>query len=177
MNQKKLYRDLKFGVLKPKIFIILFCLFFSSLAFAAALSVTWLSSHMGGNPTGKGCKTHPNADHPSGELIVTDGAQEPEDVAFSNDGLTYFIANKNMINPNGYDITVYKLTSPFDLNTLLNDCTQDRFDLGLLARVDGSGPLANGWLNSEYGRLYDMEFSTDGHKIFIVNNINILNYT
>ena len=38
---KKIFKDLKFGVLKPKAFIILFSLFFSSLAFAAALSVTW----------------------------------------------------------------------------------------------------------------------------------------
>ena len=162
------------GTLKPKVFLILFCLFFSSVALAAALTVTWLSSHMGGNPTGQGCFTHPNLDHLSGEEIVSDGAQEPVDVAFSNDGLTYFIANKNMVDPNGYDIVVYKLTSPFDLNTLVNDCTQDRFDLGVMARGDGSGPLASGWLRSEWGRLYDMEFSPSGHKIFIVNGVSYL---
>ena len=162
------------STLKPKVFLVLFSLFFSSLALAAALTVTWLSSHLGGNPSGQGCLTHPNLEHPSGELIVSDGAQEPVDVAFSNDGLTYFIANKNMVDPAGYDIVVYKLTSPFDLNTLVNDCTQDRFDLGVMARGDGSGPLANGWLNSEFGRLYDMEFSPSGHKIFIVNGVSYL---
>ena len=160
--------------IKPKVFLVLFSLFFSSLALAAALTVTWLSSHMGNRPLGQGCFTHPNLDHPSGEEIASDGAQEPEDVAFSNDGLTYFIANKNMVDPAGYDITVYKLTSPFDLNTLVNDCTQDRFDLGRLARGDGSGPLANGSLTSEWGRLYDMEFSPSGHKIFIVNGVSYL---
>ena len=41
------------STLKPKVFLILFCLFFSTLAFAAALTVTWLSSHMGGIPTGQ----------------------------------------------------------------------------------------------------------------------------
>ena len=79
-----------------------------------------------------------------------------------------------MIKPAGYDITVYKLTSPFDLNTIVNDCTQDRFDLGVMARGDGSGPLANGWLGSEWGRLYDMEFSPSGKKIFIVNGVSYL---
>ena len=173
---KKFKRLIFKSTLKPKIFLILFCLFFSSVSLAAALTVTWLSSHMGGNPDSIGltCFTHPHVDHPDGELIESDGAQEPEDIAFSNDGLTYFIANKNMINPNGYDITVYKLTSPFDLNTLVNDCTQDRFDLGRLARGDGSGPLANGSLGSEFGRLYDMEFSPSGDKIFIVNGVSFL---
>ena len=132
--------------LKPKVFLVLFSLFFSSLAFAAALTVTWLYSKQPGNPNALGCFTFPNKDHLSGERITTDGVQEPQDIAFSNDGLTYFIANKNI--PGGYDITVYKLTSPFDLNTIVNDCTQNRFDLGVMARGDGSGPLANGWLNS-----------------------------
>ena len=66
---------------------------------------------------------------------------------------------------------VYRLGKPYDLNTMQNDCSQDRFDLGTLARGDGSGPLANGSLNSEYGRLYDMEFSPDGRKIFLVNGL------
>ncbi len=38
---KRIFKDLKFGVLKPKAFIILFVLFFSSLAIAATLTVTW----------------------------------------------------------------------------------------------------------------------------------------
>ena len=42
LNLRKIFKDLKFGVLKPKAFIILFSLFFSSLAFAAALTVTGL---------------------------------------------------------------------------------------------------------------------------------------
>ena len=173
LKLKKMLKSVLKGSLKTNAFLISFGIFFSTLAFAAALSVTWLSSHMGPKPTliGLSCFTHPNADHPNGELIDSDGAQEPEDLAFSNDGLTYFVANKNMIDPTGYDIVMYKLTVPFDLNTMRNDCSQNRFDLGLLARGDGSGPLANGSLNSEYGRLYDMEFSPDGRKIFLVNGL------
>ncbi len=162
------------STLKPKVFLILFCLFFSTLAFAAALTVTWLSSHMGGRPTGLGCYTHPNADHPSGELIDSDGAEEPTDVAFSNDGLTYFISNERMVDPKGYDITVYKLTVPFDLNTLRNDCTQDRFDLGLLAKDGGATSAQGSNDGSVWGKLYDMEFSPSGHKIFLVNGPSYL---
>tara|TARA_B100000029_G_scaffold503813_1_gene581513 strand:+ start:161 stop:2482 length:2322 start_codon:yes stop_codon:yes gene_type:complete len=170
MKGKKFFRNLKFGVLKPKTFIILFSLFFSSLALAATLSVTLLYQYLPNNPSGLGLACYTS----DGALIESDGAQEPNDVAFSNDGLTYFIANESMVSPNGYDITVYKLERPFDLQSLKEDCSQDRFDLGTLARGDGSGPLANGTLTSVWGKLYDMEFSASGDKIFIVNGVSFL---
>ena len=121
------------STLKPKVFLILFCLFFSSVCLAAALTATWLSRHMGGNPNSIGltCYAHPNSEHLDPEVITADGAQDPTDIAFSNDGMTYFTANQTM--QSGYDVTMYKLTSPFDLSTLRNDCSQSRFDLGLLA--------------------------------------------
>ena len=127
------------GVIKPKIFLILFTFFFSTLAFAATLSVTWKSRHMGGNPDfiGLTCYAHPNSEHPDPEIISADGAQDPTDIAFSNDGLTYFTANIAM--QDGYDVTMYKLTTPFDLSTRRNDCSQSRFDLGLLADDGGAG--------------------------------------
>ena len=171
LNLKKILKSVLKGSLKTNAFLISFGIFFSTLAFAAALTVTWLSSHMGGKPTNVGlsCFTHPNEDHPNGELINSDGSEEPEDLAFSNDGLTYFVANKKMINPHGYDVTMYKLTVPFDLNTLRNDCSQNRFDLGLMASNRGAGGAQGDNDGSEWGKLYDMEFSTDGHKIFLVN--------
>ena len=49
-NIKKIKRKILKGVLNPKIFLILFGLFFSSLAFAAALTVTWEAAIIpGGN--------------------------------------------------------------------------------------------------------------------------------
>ena len=165
---KKIFKSLLKGSLKTKAFLISFGIFFSTLAFAAALSVTWLSRHMGGNPNSVGltCFAHPNSEHPDPQVISADGAQDPTDIAFSNDGLTYFTANIAM--QDGYDVTMYKLTTPFDLSTLRNDCSQSRFDLGLLADDGGAGG-ARGSNGSEWGKLYDMEFSTDGHKIFLVN--------
>ena len=96
LKLKRIFKSLLNGSLKTNAFLISFGIFFSTLAFAAALTVTWLSSHMGPKPTGLGCFTHPNEDHPSGELINSDGSQEPEDLAFSNDGLLYFTANGKM---------------------------------------------------------------------------------
>ena len=149
LNLKKILRSVLKGSLKTNAFLISFGIFFSTLTFAAALTVTWLSSHMGPKPTGLGCFTHPNEDHPNGELINSDGSQEPEDLAFSNDGLTYFVANKNMIDPTGYDIVMYKLTVPFDLNTMRNDCSMNRFDLGLIASNRGAGFIGSGrWIRS-----------------------------
>ena len=166
-NFQKYFYKKKF---KQKAFFCLFSIFFSSLALAATLSVTWLYQYLPNNPDvlGLACYTS------DGAYIESDGAQEPNDVAFSNDGLTYFIANESMKDPNGYDITVYKLETPFDIESLKEDCSQDRFDLGTLARGDGSGPLANGTLTSVWGKLYDMEFSASGDKIFIVNGVSFL---
>ena len=139
LNLKKIFKSLLKGSFKTKAFLISFGIFFSTLAFAAALSVTWLSRHMGGNPNSVGltCFAHPNSEHPDPQVISADGAQDPTDIAFSNDGLTYFTANQTM--QDGYDVTMYKLTTPFDLSTLRNDCSQSRFDLGLLASDGGAG--------------------------------------
>ena len=53
LDLKKIFKYLKFAVLKPKIFIILFVLFFSTLAIAATLSVTWKGALIpGGNNNG-----------------------------------------------------------------------------------------------------------------------------
>ena len=168
LKLKKILKSLLKDSLKKKIFLISFGIFFSTLSFAAALTVTWLSRHLPANPVSLGCLTH------DGQVINIDGAQEPNDIAFSNDGLTFFIANEAISSPNGHDITVYKLTRPFDLSSLREDCSQDRFDLGTLARGDGSGPLANGTLGSVFGKLYDMEFSASGDKIFLVNGPSYL---
>ena len=163
---KKIFKSLLKGSFKTKAFLISFGIFFSTLAFAAALTVTWVSRHMGPLPAGLGCYAF------TGQLINSDGAEDPFDVAFSNDGLLYFTANGKM--DDGLDLVVYRLGKPYDLNTMQNDCSQDRFDLGTLARGDGSGPLANGTLGTVFGELFDMEFSSDGHKLFLVNGVSYL---
>ena len=91
-SSKLIFKSLLKGSFKTKDFLISFGIFFSTLAFAAALTVTWVSRHMGPLPAGLGCYAF------TGQLINSDGAEDPFDVAFSNDGLTYFVANQNMIN-------------------------------------------------------------------------------
>ena len=51
LKLKKILKSLLKDSLKKKIFLISFGIFFSTLAFAAALTVTWLSRHMGPKPT------------------------------------------------------------------------------------------------------------------------------
>ena len=112
MNQKKFYRDLKFGVLKPKIFIILFCLFFSSLAFAAALTVTWLDGRIPVHNS--------SCQNSAGEFVMEkDSTEDPLDVAFSSDGLQVFTANWDMEDhPRGTygNLSMNRLFTPFDVS-------------------------------------------------------------
>ena len=99
-----------------------------------------------------------------GTQITKVGAREPSDVAFSNDGLTYVIGN---IKVDGITnrIMAYKLTTPFDLDTVKNDCSQFRF---------------NPWkdMTTETNtRVESIRFSRDGSKFFIVNeNGEIFSY-
>ena len=138
MNLKKFYRDLKFGVLKPKIFIILFCLFFSSLAFAAALTVTWVDGRI---PSGNGNCTSSQ----TGATLGNDRTEDPHDVHFSDDGLQVFTANHNM--QSQLDLSMNRLSVPFDLTSVKTDngstvCNDlDGFDPGLLSGTGASGGI------------------------------------
>ena len=170
LKLKKILKSLLKDSLKKKIFLISFGIFFSTLAFAAALTVTWLSRHIPGNPVNAGftCLTH------DGKAIQIDGAEVPNDIAFSNDGLQYFTANELIQSPAGYDITMYRLTKPYDLNTIQNDCTQDRFDLLTIAGNGGASGAQGAGNNSVWTKIYDMEFSASGDKIFLVNGPSYL---
>ena len=134
-NIKKIKRKILKGVLNPKIFLILFGLFFSSLAFAAALTVTWEygkipggNNHFqGGNP---GCTSSSN-----GRLLTKDRTEDPNDVAFSDDGLTVFTSNDTISELNDNGISQNRLDRPFDLSS-------DRVDFNPNATcddLDGAG--------------------------------------
>ena len=58
LDLKKILKSLLKDSLKKKVFLISFGIFFSTLAFAAALTVTWLSRHLPANPVSLGCLTH-----------------------------------------------------------------------------------------------------------------------
>ena len=76
---KKFKRLILIRTLKPKAFLILFALFFSSLAFAATTTVTWLDGRI--PPHNSSCQ---NSD---GQFTMSkDSTEDPFDVAFSTDG-------------------------------------------------------------------------------------------
>ena len=81
------------SALKLKVFLVLFSLFFSSLALAAPLSVTWKGALIpGGNNNGGpgNCTATIN-----GVALNQDRTQDPYDVVFSDDGLQVFTVNNS----------------------------------------------------------------------------------
>ena len=77
---KKIFKNLKFGVLKPNAFIILFVLFFSSLAFAAALTVTGLLTAR--IPPGDANCSSSNISGKGTHNLSNDRTEDPEDIQF-----------------------------------------------------------------------------------------------
>ena len=145
-NFKRLKIKIFKGVIKPKEFLILFGLFFSSLAYAAALSVTWEYGKIpggnrhfeGGNP---GCTSSSN-----GRLLELDRTEDPNGVAFSDDGLTVFTSNATINKLGGNHISQNRLDRPFDL-------TSDRVDFNPNANCDDldgldTNEVSNGALNN-----------------------------
>ena len=126
---KKVKKLIIKGALKPKEFLILFGLFFSSLAFAGTLTVTWEAGKIpggnkhfeGGNP---GCRSSTN-----GELLELDRTEDPNGVAFSDDGLTVFTSNATINKLGGNHISQNRLDRPFDV-------TSDRVDFNPNANCD-----------------------------------------
>ena len=86
-NLIKIMQSIFKGVIKPKIFLILFAFIFSSLAFAATLTVTFLDGRI---PAG-----NVNCTSFDGDSMNQDSTEDPMDVAFSTDGLMVFTVNKS----------------------------------------------------------------------------------
>ena len=165
LNLKKVFKDLKFGVLKPKIFIILFGFFFSSLtlALAATLSVTWKGGLIpdGNNATGASCVSSSN-----GNALNRDRTEDPHDVQFSEDGLQVFTVN---FDQNGKlesnRLSMNRLSNPFEItSTKTNNGSTDCND------IDGFAP--DGESSSALdAKLVDLNI-VDGGRIFFILDIN-----
>ena len=106
---KKFKRLILTSTLKPKAFLILFALFFSSLAFAATTTVTWLDGRI--PPHNSTCQ---NSD---GQFTMSsDSTEEPYDVAFSTDGLQVFSANFRQEQDHGLgNLSMNRLVTAFDV--------------------------------------------------------------
>ena len=157
MNQKKFYRDLKFGVLKPKIFIILFCLFFSSLAFAAAPDKTWKDARI---PSGiSGCTSF------QGFSLSNDRTEDPLDVIISEDGHTIFTVNQDM--QSNLNLSMNKLRLANQLKT--TKTAEKAAGTGSADCNDINGFNPKTYAGSTIGndQYFDINISRDG-KIFIL---------
>ena len=165
LNLKKVFKDLKFGVLKPKIFIILFGFFFSSLtlALAATLSVTWKGGLIpaGNNFTGASCVSSSN-----GNALNFDRTEDPHDVQFSEDGLQVFTVNFDQSGKlESNRLSMNRLSNPFEItSTKTNNGSTDCNDIDGFAPDGESGSALN-------AKLVDLNI-VDGGRIFFILDIN-----
>ena len=148
---KKFKRLILTSTLKPKAFLILFVLFFSTLVYAASTTVTWIDGRI---PPGKGTTTCKSFD---GDLLNSDSTEEPTDVAFSSDGLKVFTTNKlqQQLRSVG-NLSMNVLNTPFDVASVKTDggCT----DLNAF-RIDDASTL--------HARLRNLMIVDNGKKFFI----------
>ena len=153
---KKIFKDLKFGVLKIKIFIILFGLFFSSLAIAAALTVTWLDGRI--PPGNAACNSF------DGDQLNSDSTEDPTDVHFSEDGLMVFTTNlKQEQSRSVGNLSMNKLSTPFDMTSVkTSNGSTDCNDLNAFKVTTAAG----GELHS---KLENMKIVQNGKKFFILD--------
>ena len=136
-NFKRLKIKIFKGVIKPKEFLILFGLFFSSLAFAGNLTVTW---EFGKIPGGTrhfelGRNYHVCRSSTNNGLLELDRTEDPTGVAFSDDGLTVFTSNFSPGKLGNNEISQNRLDRPFDLSS-------DRVDFNPEANCDDLDGLA-----------------------------------
>ena len=88
LKSKKILKSVFKDSLKKKVFLILFGIFFSTLAFAAAPGKTWKDARI---PSGiSGCTSF------QGFSLSNDRTEDPLDVIISEDGHTIFTVNQGM---------------------------------------------------------------------------------
>ena len=160
---KKFKRLILTSTLKTKAFLILFALFFSSLAFAASLTVTWLDGRI---------PLHNSTCFNSGGefQMANDSTEDPYDVAFSTDGLQVFSVNVFQESVRGRgNLSMNRLMEPFDVSRsririLGNvDCNNiDGFRVSTLAGLSSGG---------DREKLRNIVVADGGSKFFISNNV------
>ena len=165
LDLKRIFNNLIFDVLKPKIFIILFGFFFSSLtlALAATLSVTWKGGLIpdGNNATGASCVSSSN-----GNALNRDRTEDPHDVQFSEDGLQVFTVNFDQTGKlESNRLSMNRLSNPFEItSTKTNNGSTDCNDIDGFAPDGESGSALN-------AKLVDLNI-VDGGRIFFILDIN-----
>ncbi len=122
---KKFKRLILKSTLKSKAFLILFALFFSSLAFAATLTVTFLDGRIPSHNSGT-CKSSEGfaANTPEFDTLNVDSTEDPQDVIFSTDGLIVFTTNLSQLSVRTQgNLSMNRLSRPFDMTSVISDNT------------------------------------------------------
>ncbi len=154
------------GVIKPKIFLILFAFLFSSLAFAASLTVTWLDGRIP-SQNSSFCKNS------AGEYTLNkDSTEDPYDVVFSTDGLQVFSVNFNQESAHsGYgNMSMNRLSRPFDMTSVISDNTPGAGKPSLNCNDIDSFKIGN-LAGASNTRLRNIVVADGGSKFFISNNV------
>ena len=156
--------------LKPKVFLVLFSLFFSSLALAAPLSVTWKGALIpGGNNNGGpgNCTATTN-----GVSLDQDRTQDPYDVVLSNDGLQVFTANRAGDGSNSIDnnqLSMNRLGTPNEILTekIRNDANATCND------IEGASPgaISGGQITGSSNIIEGLHIGNGGRTFFVLDTV------
>ncbi len=169
LNIKKIFRSLKTGVLSTNIFFFLFAAFFSTLALAAALTLTHKDNRI---PLGAaGCFSSKVEEGETTFVeLDNDRTEALRDVIWSDDGTMVFSINENMSKAGkdfgDLDLSMNKVRDPFELNTVktflgIHTCDDiDGFD------VDHPDFQAQGMTTVTTG--YTSIHAAKGGKIFYI---------
>ena len=114
LKSKKILKSVLKGSLKTNVFLILLGIFFSTLALAAALTLTHKDNRI---PSGaSGCFS---SQRTTVELD-NDRTEDLRDIIWSNDGRMVFTTNANMDKSDfgDLDLSMNKVSTPFELNTV-----------------------------------------------------------
>ena len=155
---KKFKRLISISTLKPKAFLILFALFFSTLVFAATTTVTWID--------GRIPLHNSKCQNSAGEFTMSlDSTEDPYDVAFSTDGSQVFTANVKMESPKGKgNLSMNRLMEPFDVSKtrrrVLGDVDCNNIDSFRVGNLAGDGTNI---------QLRNMVVADGGKKFFFAN--------
>ena len=118
LKSKKILKSLLRGSLQTNVFLILLGIFFSTLAFAAALTVSFKGGLIPGgnnnfiNPDSPKCRSSTTND-----LLTFDRTTDPSDVQFSDDGLIVFSTNMDTSGMQNNTVSMNKLDRPFDIDS------------------------------------------------------------
>ena len=115
-NFNKIMQRIFKGVIEPKIFLILFAFLFSSLAFAASLTVTFLDGRIPSHNSSKCTSSDGFNDN-----LVRDSTEQPQDVVFSTDGLIVFTTNFSQRGKGQGNLSMNRLLRPFDMTSVISD--------------------------------------------------------